>query len=57
MVDFLKELLLQDIPAFIIQTDRVELFFHIVERSEKGMENVSMVLEKHELGKAFYSRI
>ena len=53
MVSFLNELLLQELPNFVLQKDRVELFFHLIERSEKGMENVSMVIDKNEIGNFF----
>lgn len=51
MAEFLGELVDQNLPTFVLQKDRIELLFHLVERCEKGMENVSMVLDKSELGK------
>jgi hypothetical protein len=50
MSTFLGELLSKTLPHFVIEKDRTELFFHLVERCEKGMENVSFVLELSELG-------
>ena len=56
MFYFLKEYLQEEKVDLIPFISKLELFYHFVERCEKGMENVVLVIEKQELSNKFNLR-